>query len=511
MRAVLVASMATGCLTGCSLFFGDDRIADDGAGGASSASSSTQTGDGATSSSTAPSSGGGSGDGGGSAEGGAGGVTQTGGAGGDGDGGAGAGGGGEGGEGPRCGKTSVLADGFELGRRSERLWHRENAGGDKGADIFFEGGAAALRKIAPDVATNPSLVSNHLYSIVDDAVAVHLVQPLGVTSGDGTASALLLRSVQLTVGFELRDGTLRALSGARDQLQTVDSRPYVPAADAYWRVRHQDDRLVLETAPDGVAYVHFADVPQGDLGDLSLVGVTIEASAAASVAPPAELRIDDVRGLDDGAVACAASSFGDTFSSPVTSPQWSVSETRCDLAESDLEDRLDVHMLATDLSPRPPPPAPYCTYATTRLYDLREDAVLVAIPIPPPNDQSMGMGIDFFDLGFNGASIAIVMGQLHANKIYPDPRDPADVPGLLATSLVTLPDLDPADLQWLRIRCSGGDTLFESSQDGVTWTTRWTEPTWFEPAAIQIRLFVGTNQTTTTDADVAFDSYNSPP
>ncbi len=194
---------------------------------------------------------------------------------------------------------------------------------------------------------------------------------------------------------------------------------------------------------------------------------------------------------DAGSTECGtftqppASSLTDDFSGSTPSPNW-VEVGNC------------VNRATNEVVAAPPASSPgsYCLYNTAINYHLTCDGITVKVPTV----TSSQIGVQTV-LYINGASQDATSVLLEAGGFS------LDVPG----KNITGPGYDPTQDLWWALRERDGTVVFETSPDGVAWTTRIQTPATTSYDNVQISIGAGTYASVANPGQATFRCYNKPP
>jgi hypothetical protein len=147
--------------------------------------------------------------------------------------------------------------------------------------------------------------------------------------------------------------------------------------------------------------------------------------------------------------------------------------------------------------------AVYAGYRTYHLYDLRDDAIQVEVPVMV-NTASGAHA--FLGAGLDPANQILVLqegGQLQFKEIL----------GGVAAAGTAVPYSGTQHRFW-KLREAAGTTYWETSPDGQAWTVRWSRPSTPYAAALHVKFGAGTIARDAAPGQAHFDNFNggaSPP
>lgn len=145
-------------------------------------------------------------------------------------------------------------------------------------------------------------------------------------------------------------------------------------------------------------------------------------------------------------------------------------------------------------------------YVSVNNYDLTESYSLVEVPTVPSTvgDNATYLILKSSLTGGNWFGISIETFDGGAKTIKFNRWSS----GSLSTTSITY---DPVAHKYIRIRHSGSNILWETSPDGVTWTTRRSLATPWAITSMGVTLGATKDSNTGSPGIAAFDNFNLPP
>lgn len=383
-----------------------------------------------------------------------------------------------------CGTLGLLRDDFESISLDRRQWLDLYAG-----TATVDDGRLVFRP--PNTSGQSTVASLVMYLLRDSGASVRVT-----ASAPGTAPEiqprLMLNSHDSSALLYLADGTLHLeqLTSPGDVVVFEETLPYDPEQHAYWRIRHDTDRLVWETAPDGAAWTERAGTPFDALGRPARLFLWIT-TVASDTGDQAEVAFDDVN-LDAPAVSgfCDIDTLSDDFSGgEIDLFLWDAGE-----CASVQEGRLRF----ADVDPS-------CHTASRTAYDLRDSAIAIEVVDPGPGDPTVRM-----DLVVNATDrlrIEMAAEPKGPRMIALQQVDEGVPEGLDAFAL------DAVEHRWWGFRHESGDPdrlYIRFSADGEDWDEHPITPS---PDVSSVRIEVNTIKEAagTGVGPVDFDNVNLAP
>lgn len=189
-----------------------------------------------------------------------------------------------------------------------------------------------------------------------------------------------------------------------------------------------------------------------------------------------------------------ATLLADDFADGVRAPSWGWAFASGGAARAETGGRLVITL--ADMTAG----SSYAGYATNRTYDLTESRVYVEVPVMASTATAAQV---YMSAAFNrpGPDDRVQFlqesGTLSARK---------DIAGTIST-LWSAP-WDATAHRWWQLRETGGLLYWETSPDGVVWTTRATDGDPTNLAAVRIEIGAGTWRSETSPGTAAFDHVN---
>jgi len=358
---------------------------------------------------------------------------------------------------PRCGTLDLLRDDFADGSIGF-VW---DAWSDVGASVDETGGDLVLVMDQGTVDAWAGVTSAARYDLTDAALEVEVVEVGGVYTlieldpfGPGLAQ------------IYVSSGTLVA-----KVIDTVRAEiPYQAAEHRYWRMRESGGTLFFETSPDRAVWneLHSEPMPFPVEHVRALLAAGGQLAGAASEARFGDINLEAAPDLR----YCPASDLVDRFDDGALGPSWSrYLDPGCTAIESGGVFTMTFDGVGTD----------YCGISSDHWYDLRDSSVMI-------DAETVPGGPDFY--AYFQVGLPRTSGSRHEIERQDDLLDiEQEVGGVEMGGFQTA--WDPVAHRWWRIREAGGDIFFETSADGVAWTTRLTTTSGFDPSIVQIEIGAG--------------------
>ena len=345
--------------------------------------------------------------------------------------------GGAGGDAPSpCGTFDVLADDFE---RPSGLWYGT-------LNTAFDG--AAVLDLSGSLFGQ--FVSHRTYSLAGGGISVRVdasaAAPdvtMAMTLFDPTVLTLPSRATMVVDGSMLH-GSVNAGDEAASAVEVFSVR-YSPDAHARWRIRENAGLVVFETATLDGDYQERGSTSTSMAGDIDILQAEFHAASGAVGA--GSVAFDDVNQGTTSASFCPMASFTEDFSVEMRSWLKLVPATCvATLANGALQ-------LTTE------PESSDCSWTTWQSFDLTGSHARVRVPALSVDTPSYALMRLRFDAE-QQQMIGVHEGQLRmTSQVAGRPNWEESVAFL------------PSEHRWWGIRHDGTRLLFETSEDGSTWST----------------------------------------
>lgn len=181
-----------------------------------------------------------------------------------------------------------------------------------------------------------------------------------------------------------------------------------------------------------------------------------------------------------------ASSLTDDFSGSTAAPNWNEIDN-C------------INRGPNEIAAAPPPNSSgtYCLYNTANHYHLTCDGITMKVPTVTSSQVGVQTVIYVNKSGQTDGTAVLLEGGGFS----------LDVLG----NTVTGPGYDPTRDAWWAVRERGGTIVFETSPDGVAWTTRMQTPSTMSYDDVQISIGAGMYASVANPGKATFKCYNKPP
>lgn len=332
---------------------------------------------------------------------------------------------------------------------------------------------------APDAAAVGALIRGRV-DLRNSAIDVTAEE---VGTADGVATALAARfEAGRVLQILVRNGMLIATFVNGPTMTSM--LPYDPAAHRVWRIRDDGGRLIFEASPDRSSWVELLSVASPEWIDALTVSVYITNERGENNGNRAVFAQ-----LNEGtprANWCAVNSLRDDFADGVFGRPWDQSNSgaQCQVAESNGA-AVFTHQGGVSGNC-------FASYSTRALYDLRSNAVEIAVPtitLSRPNWWA------FFtvDTGPRNLTVQFVEGKMCA----------------AGTGFAT--QCTPyTGAQYWRLAHNGTELAWQVSGDRVAWTTLRTEVVSAGLAAVRISFGARRSAEIDTSITLNVTDYNPP-
>jgi hypothetical protein len=358
-----------------------------------------------------------------------------------------------------CGSFGLLRDGFD----DAAIGPQWIALAPQGVTVSETGGHLAIALGVGSDGVEAGYASRNAYDVRQSAIAVTVLRTAGERAG------LELRDPERRgAALAVIGGRLAAVVLDRDLEAERATVVYDPTAHRHWRLREDGGVLHWETSADrsGWSTLHAEALPMtGALAHGRLVarGQTLDGG---------ETWFDDVN-LPAAAMPgpCPASSVSDSFDDGVVATSYNnwVDGTSCTGRE--VGGMFELSFSGAGDA--------WCGLETRQTLDLRDTAVVVEAPTTPDFRTAMA----FFE-AVTPAGDQIQIGR------GPDGLFGEMQRGVQQVFWDAVP-YDAAAHRFWRLREAGGQTYWDTSADGVTWSNHFAAPTGIDVSAVIIDIAAG--------------------
>jgi hypothetical protein len=268
-----------------------------------------------------------------------------------------------------CGTFGLLRDDFDTLALDDATW----------IDLFaswesLEGGRLVFRPPS-DTTSVSTVASRYLYHFTDSWLSAR-VEPAAPGSAPATETSLFIGAHDMNIGLRHADGTLYFERVASSDAATdfSESIEYNAVEHAYWRVRHDVDRIVWDTSPDGIDWTERATEPFEEAGRVARAFLWMKGTGPGD-GDPAVIAFDDVN--LDGPPApgfCGAGTLTDDFSADDLDPDLWATEPCAAVVEGHLQ------FAAVD---------PTCSMTSKTAYDLTNASIAIEVVEPDGGDPTL--------------------------------------------------------------------------------------------------------------------------
>jgi len=260
------------------------------------------------------------------------------------------------------------------------------------------------------------------------------------------------------------------------------SLPYDPVAHAWVRIREDSGDVHWETSADGITWT----TRRTETSPAWVADVDLQVQLIAH----RDGGVDDFAEFDNfnvNAFAALADNFNDNT---VDTAKWP--DSFGTFSETGGRARV-----ACDTG--------FSGYASAAIYTLEGSAASTQVFPPAAGGATVDAWAQLLVTSATPGTDAVMKVNAATGDLAMELRT-----GFFDPGAVLLP-YDPAAHAWLRVREAGGDLLWDTSPDGVTWTTRRTAaaPTWVSDTDLQVQLVA--HRDSGTDDFAEFDNFNVAP
>lgn len=377
-----------------------------------------------------------------------------------------------------CAQPSLLTDDFD----GDALSFQWLAWSEPGTSMTLGGGALELTPAVDATQVYAGIVSRQYFDLRGQRSFVEVVQATDPATTAQTFLQLLAPNDQrleiIEEAGELlfrvhQDGDFIAIAGV----------PYDPAAHRFWQVRERDGTVYYEISADGVAFTTHASVATPF--DVSLVRQQLGVGTWEPVAAPGAAVFDRHNGGGPPRGRwCDIGNLRDDFDDGVRDRRWlrAFGPPGCATESGG----------ALVIEP-PPELDSYCGYGSSQSYDLRGGTVRARLVTGTAADSRAHT---LFELRDDRTGLRHQLIQQESELIARVPGEP---------DLAVLP-YDPAAHRYLRYADrDDGDMAWQTSPDGVTWTTLYEGPAAVDVAAVSVLIAIAQFDTGAPPPPVRWD------
>jgi hypothetical protein len=222
--------------------------------------------------------------------------------------------------------------------------------------------------------------------------------------------------------------------------------------------------------------------------------VSLGAEDPGTATPVGYVAFDNLRGVPAAAEGwCPAESFTDDFEDGVVSHSWWVrswDNAECSFAEQDGE--LQFNLTGAALY--------NCGVVLAPGYDMTGSSVTIEVPALTPGQPELNVWLEAFVDEDNAVSVGVHDGSVtFGYKLAGASYTPASA------------SYSPSTHRWWRLREAGGETYWETSPDGSSWTVGLQVASPIDLSAINVMLAAECWDGCSAPVAVSFDNYNRPP
>jgi len=385
----------------------------------------------------------------------------------------------------RCGTIELLADDFQSSTKSP-AWNPytyngtsvAQGGGELVATIVPTGGAGAYAGYG----------SYYRMDLRDARLYVHVTQVLspatrGVTRFQATPD------VNNNITILEAAGVLYALIGTGGTQVTIGSIPYDATDDAWWQLREDQGTVYFETSPDGQTFTAFASAATPAFA--ASARIDLSAGTDRPETNPGAAHFASLNGGTPSGQWCPATMLADDFNSGVIGLECGNSYMSNGATYNETGGSVTFGVPGTLVIET--------ALVSAMAYDLSESAIVTQIQTVPVASSCNGFmrantpSNDYMVFAANIASLTCLRGIAGSSQ-----------------QVCQVPFDATAHKLW-RLRGASGTAYWETSPDGSTWTTQYSEPSAFPLGAVGIGVGARENGTVGSVQTAVFDTFNQLP
>jgi hypothetical protein len=385
----------------------------------------------------------------------------------------------------RCGTIEILADDFQSTTKAP-AWNTyayngtslAQGGGELVATMVPTGGAGAYAGYS----------SYHTMDLRDARFYVHVTQVLS-TATRGVTRFQATPDINNNITILEAAGVLYALTNTAGTVVNVGSTPYDATADAWWQLREAQGTVYFETSPDGQTFTAFANTPTPAFA--ASARIDLSAGTDRPETNPGASHFASLNGGTPAGQWCPASMLADNFNSGVFAPEWGNSYSPNGSTYTESSGSVTFGL--------PGSAVVETALASAMAYDLSESAIITQIQtVPAVNTcnaflRASTTSNDFIMFTANLTSLTCLHGA-----------------GGSQQQVCQVP-FDPVAHKLWRLRGTGGTVYWETSPDGTTWTTQYSEPAAIALDALGIGVGARENAVVGSAQVAVFDTFNQLP
>ncbi|MBV8761674.1 MAG: hypothetical protein JO257_30550, partial [Deltaproteobacteria bacterium] len=383
----------------------------------------------------------------------------------------------------QCGGIDLLADTFTANVPSPQWYSYKNGG----ITTVQMGGQLVITLPATTIASAAygGFGSVFRYDVRGQRIAVEVPQTastattaqtdIQLVSVKGDILSIIEESGQLTAS--------QYINGTGTNLTMI---PYNVGADRWWAFREDAGTLAFETSPDGVTFTLFSSIPTPAFA--SLVSFALETGTFETVMNGGAGHFDNVNGGTPSGKFCPASTLRDDFNSGVIDDRWAGQFTSgtCTYGESNGHVTIALDTAGGE----------ECALRSATGFDLTNDAVFTEVVSAPGLAQTYTV---LRASQQNGDNVEL--------SIAGTTLDCAQIINSSYSTSCSIP-YDAVAHRFLRLRGSAGMIAWETSPDGMTWTTRAQVASPIALDAVFLTIAAGTNGAPAMASQAVFGTFD---
>ncbi len=389
---------------------------------------------------------------------------------------------------PLCGRPDVFTDDFEDGVTGTMWgWGWQ----DTGTPVTESGGHAIFTLNTPDYS---GYSTSRWFNLHDGRFFIEIPVMVNVlTDAEVIFHALGADDPGERLTFVQHNGALELSTRGGGTTTVVDSVSYDATGHRWWQLRSTGGTTYWETSPNGIDWTVQAMVP--DPAFIGHARIELEVGTYQPETSPGQAHIDNMNG---GAPPtgrwCPTASASDDFDDGVESVLWTRSYGGACVKD---ENGGQATFTPSGASSN------YCGYVSGTSYDLTASSATIEL-VQAPAAGSTGSLAFFKAERDNDNAVELVAtgsGNLQARTW---------IDGSIA-SIESMP-YDPVAHRWLRLLEQSGQVVWQTSPNGIDWTTMTTATVPFPLTRVDAVFGAGTNAATAiAPGTIRFDNYNLAP
>jgi hypothetical protein len=354
-----------------------------------------------------------------------------------------------------CGHFRALFDDFEdntFARSEDRPGWSVAA---EYGNAYEQLGEAQIQLTPIDGAAYARVSAEHAADLRGDSVIVRVV---GIpSSGNSAARVRLVHDGNNYVGFEAHTGgPLVAMKFIDGNAAHEGEVAYNPAEHVHWQLEQSGDDLIWSTSPDRITWTPLATIGTDTLPfALERMWLQLDALSEMGSTTYADARFDDVNDPGNVEPWCPASSFSDDFADGALQGGWLPWNIPLQCTATPINGELELAWTGMiDVS---------CNYRTSTAFNLEGSSATLQVPFVAADPQATVFlrvnfdGDDWFELRHEmGASVEEIRAVKSVNATLSTEDSAA---------------YEPTKHAWWRLREKSGSIYWETSPDGMRWTT----------------------------------------